>query len=187
MNYAQLNKDGSFGRQITEQGDVVWGPTCQCPASKLTPAERIAYRVVELYETSMPAFDPITQVCVRDGGEFVGGRWQYKWLVSDVSPEQAQANAAAAQSALIARYTAALDAHIDAVAKADRWDSRITACLASGFPNPWQERAKAFADWTYSQCYPLGYQIMADVQAGKRALPTIEEFLAEMPVMEWPK
>lgn len=86
---------------------------------------------------------------------------------------------------IIAQYTTALDTHIDAVARADKWDSRITCALRAGYPNQWQAKGIAFGVWM-DACYTQAYQIMADVQAQTRTLPSIEEFIAEMPVMEWP-
>lgn len=86
---------------------------------------------------------------------------------------------------IIAQYTAALDRHIDDVAHDDQWDNRITCIARAGYPNPWQQRAIAFGTWM-DTCYALAYQIMAEVQGGVRQLPSIAEFIAEMPVMEWP-
>jgi len=38
----------------------------------------------------------------------------------------------------------AVDRHIDSVAKADKWDSRITCTIRAGYVNPWQNKAIAF-------------------------------------------
>lgn len=183
--FALLNPDGTFNRQINDGGNIEWDFTHFCPAAALTPEERELFHVVELTLTPEPVYDRITQSCVRDGGECMDGQWRTKWLVSDLPPEQVAINQASAQAALIASYTAALDAHIDAVAQADRWDSRITCALRASYPNPWQVKGIAFGTWM-DTCYALAYQIMADVQAQTRTLPTIDEFIAEMPVMEWP-
>lgn len=139
-------------------------------------------RALDIRQTTHEIIDGVPEPQI-----YVGGALTYDgaWSVLDQDAISAKLAEIAAETA--ARYEKALDAHIDDVAKADRWDSRITACMAAGFPNPWQERAKAFAAWAYSQCYPLWYRIMAEVQAGSRPLPTIEEFIALMPVMEWPE
>lgn len=86
---------------------------------------------------------------------------------------------------LIALYTAELDRFIDATARADRWDSRITCVARAGYTNPWQAKAIAFGAWM-DTCYALAYQILAEVEAETRPMPTIAEFLAAMPTMEWP-
>lgn len=99
-----------------------------------------------------------------------------------MTPEEA----AIAQAGAVAQYTAALDAHIEATAHADRWESRITCVARAGYPNPWQAKGIAFGSWM-DTCYALAYQILADVMAQTRPIPTIEEFIAEMPAMEWPE
>lgn len=135
--------------------------------------------------TPMPVYDPLTQTVRAVTPGKADGQWWQQWEVVGLPTDQIAANQAAAQAALIARYTSALDAHIDAEARKDRWDSRITCVARASYPNVWQNRAVAFGTWM-DTCYVLAYQVLAEVQAGTRTLPTIEEFLALMPVMEWP-
>lgn len=86
---------------------------------------------------------------------------------------------------IVAEYTAALDRHIDSVAKAKGYDNRVTASLRAAYAGPWQAEGAAFAAWM-DACYLQGQAAMAAVMAGQRPLPTVEEFLAELPVMTWP-
>jgi hypothetical protein len=78
-----------------------------------------------------------------------------------------------------------LDQHIESVAHADRWDSRITCAMRAGYPNPWQNKAIAFGQWM-DACYAHCIQVQADVAAGTRPVPTSAELIAELPVMVWP-
>lgn len=80
---------------------------------------------------------------------------------------------------------AALNAHIDSVARAKGYDSRITATLRAGYPNPWQAEGIAFGAWM-DACYAKAFEIMTAVQAGTRAVPTEAELIAEMPQIVWP-
>jgi hypothetical protein len=159
MQYAQLNEDGTYSHQITTSGNVQWDENNFCPASALIKDGKAEqFRIVELYETDAPEIDPMTQSVMRDGGEFVGGRWQYKWRIDALTPEQiAQREAEAipvsvsmksARKALIlagipmATINAAFDAIPDAtqkeLAKVDwefssvvRRDSPLVASMAS--------------------------------------------------------
>lgn len=90
------------------------------------------------------------------------------------------------RSEVIATYTAALTRHLDETAQSKRYDDRISCMARAGFSGPFQAEATAFAIWA-DTCNALGYQIMAEVLAGQRELPTIDEFLALMPEMEWPQ
>ena len=44
----------------------------------------------------------------------------------------------------IARYEKILEDHLDAVARADRWDSRFTFALRAVYQNEWQSAGRAF-------------------------------------------
>ena len=77
--------------QITTHGNVEWDSTHYCPASKLTEEEATLFRVVPLTVTEQPAIDPLTQRVYRDGCEFIGGAWQYKWAVEALTAEQIEA------------------------------------------------------------------------------------------------
>ena len=79
----------------------------------------------------------------------------------------------------------AIDRHIDAIASADKWDSRITCTMRAGYPNPWQNKAIAFGQWM-DACYAHCIQVQAAVLAGTRLVPTEAELIAELPIMVWP-
>lgn len=81
---------------------------------------------------------------------------------------------------LTAQYETALDAHLDAVAQADRWRDRFTFAVRAGYANPWQAKAKAFGAWM-DACNAQAYALLADVESGKAELPTVEDFIASLP------
>jgi hypothetical protein len=95
MQYAQLNTDHTYSHQITSSGNVLWNENNFCSAAALsTDGKAEQFRVVELHEVDPPEIDPITQSVTRDGGEYIDGRWQYKWRVDELTPEQVAENAA---------------------------------------------------------------------------------------------
>jgi hypothetical protein len=86
----------------------------------------------------------------------------------------------------VADFDAALTAHLDAVARSRRYDNRITCALRAGYAGPFQAEGQAFATWM-DNCNMIAYTLLAEVQAGTRALPTsTQALLAEMPAMTWP-
>lgn len=74
---------------------------------------------------------------------------------------------------------------LDAFAQTRRYDGILSACtyVTSTVPKFAGEAQTCInlRDATWSACY----QIMADVQAGQRTLPTVEQALAELPTLEW--
>ena len=83
------------------------------------------------------------------------------------------------------RYDEKLMEHFDTTAQQRRYENRVTCALRAGFPGPFQTEGLAFAQWM-DACNAHGYQLMAAVKSGQRALPTVDEFIAELPPMVWP-
>lgn len=89
MQYAQLNEDGSYSHQITTIGNIEWDENNFCSAAALVKDGKAdQFRIVELHEAQQPYVDPLTETVMRDGGEYVGGRWQYKWRVEALGPQE---------------------------------------------------------------------------------------------------
>lgn len=74
----------------------------------------------------------------------------------------------------------------DTEAQSRRYDNRITCALRAGYTGPFQAEGQAFATWM-DECNALGYQMLAEVQAGIRPMPaSVTSALALLPPMVWP-
>lgn len=82
-------------------------------------------------------------------------------------------------------YDAALTAHLDSVAQSKRYADRISCSVRAGYPGPFQSEGIAFATWM-DTCNQIGYQILADFQAGNIPQPSVEDVIAALPQMVWP-
>lgn len=83
---------------------------------------------------------------------------------------------------LVASLTAAVQAHIDARAAAAGYDNIYTACTYADEPSVPKFQAegqalRAWRSWVWAKCH----EIMADVQAGKREIPSADRLIAELP------
>lgn len=84
------------------------------------------------------------------------------------------------------KYTFALDSHLNSKAKERGYDSIHTAALRAAIPlSPFNAEGVAYATWM-DECYQFGYKILADVKGGEITLPTVEEFIASLPILELP-
>lgn len=87
---------------------------------------------------------------------------------------------------IIAALTAAVQKHLDITARTRNYDGILSLCsyAASTHPKfgPEGRAGVAWRDAVWASCYA----IMADVQAGTRAVPSETELLAELPAMVWP-
>ncbi len=90
------------------------------------------------------------------------------------------------RAALQAQFSGAIQTHLDITASQRRYDSIHTAISYRDDPNPIfaAEAATLFAwrsaVWTYAT------DELDKVVAGQRTIPTVEEFLAELPQLVWP-
>lgn len=92
MNFAQLNEDGSFGRELENYVNYEWDGNNFCSVQALVKDGKAEqFRVVPLIETEPPEIDPMTQRVYRDGGELVNGQWQYKWVIHNLTKEDLEA------------------------------------------------------------------------------------------------
>ena len=104
--------------------------------------------------------------------------------ITDVEAD-ALRNPVLTDAQLIALYEGDLDLHLDTVARAHRYSDRFTFALRAGYPGPFQSEGIAFAQWM-DACNAQAYQLLQDVQAGTAALPTVEAFIAALPVLVLP-
>lgn len=82
-------------------------------------------------------------------------------------------------------YEAALETMLDEKAQERTWKDCMSARAAAGYPSSFQPEGIAFVVW-WTGCWEMAHSILAEVQAGTRTIPTVEEFLAEMPELVLP-
>ncbi|HEY7864967.1 MAG TPA: hypothetical protein VIC51_03075 [Psychromonas sp.] len=100
--------------------------------------------------------------------------------------EVASEKSANESKALESLYKSALDAHLNSKADERGYDSIHTAALRAAVSmSPFHAEGVAYAIWM-DDCYQFGYQVLADVKSGAIPLPTVEEFIASLPILELP-
>jgi len=63
------------------------------------------------------------------------------------------------------------------------WDNMLSARAATAFENSFQSQALTLAVW-WAAVWTACHQILADVDANVRPIPTVDELLAELPVYQ---
>lgn len=98
----------------------------------------------------------------------------------------AEEKAAAAAAELKAAFQSAIETHVDAVARARNFRHADSARGHANSTVPeWRADADAFIAWA-DTVWIHAFTELAKVEAGQRAVPPIVDFLAELPVIEWP-
>lgn len=87
---------------------------------------------------------------------------------------------------IIVQYTGAVQKHLDAFARTRNYDGILSAATYATSQVPKFKAEGQYAvearDATWAKCY----EILAAVEAGSRPMPTLNELLAELPVLTWP-
>lgn len=100
---------------------------------------------------------------------------------------EAAAWSAAAGDRLRAALANSVQRHLDAQAKTRGYDSIFTAVTYAEEPavSAFQSEGRAFRQWR-SLVWAKCYEFLAEVQSGKRDVPTEEELLAALPKIVLP-
>lgn len=120
---------------------------------------------------------------VLSGSDYSG----LSWLDSKPKPSLSELEAAWAEietEQTIAALESAVDAFMDGKAQTKGFRDRHSFALRAGIPgSSWHARALVFGAWMDS-VNDYCWQVKVDCLAGKREVPTVEELLAELPVMD---
>jgi hypothetical protein len=109
------------------------------------------------------------------------------WTVKPEHYTSAEQKEAEAKAAQLAAYKCAFDNHLDAVAQSRQYDNRLTIAQYAVSTNPqWQAEAQAFIAWRDAA---LNYMFsrLAAFEAGSIEPPSVEDFIAGLPAIEWPE
>ena len=79
--------------------------------------------------------------------------------------------------------TSAVQNHLDSAAKAKGYDNILSACSYAYSASAFGDEGRAFVIWR-DAVWAYCYQVLADVEAGGRTIPTPEELTTELPNLE---
>lgn len=136
-SHIQLNEAGEFLRYIPAGTPIEWDEKNYCTVSALiADGKAEQFQVVTFFATAKPEYDPITQAVSEAEPTLVDGNWTQRWQVTELSPEEIQANQKAlvppsvtmrqARLALLgAGLLASVDAAIDSLPSPQKEGARI--------------------------------------------------------------
>lgn len=93
----------------------------------------------------------------------------------------AEQKAAEAQARLIEQFRVAIQSYVDETAKARNYDSGVSLASYTSSTNAvWAAEATAFVAWR-DAVWDYAYSELDRVVGGGRPVPTIDDFIAELP------
>jgi hypothetical protein len=135
----------------------------------------------------MPHFkSPDNKVHFLDSVEFISLLPSGSVEITDEEAANLTAPPLPTQQQVIDSYTAAIQTHIDDIAKTKGYDSILSACTyATSKIAKFKAEGQACVNYR-DAVWSTSYQVLADVEAGTRTMPTIEALIAELPAIVWP-
>lgn len=83
-------------------------------------------------------------------------------------------------------FQSAIELHVDNVAASKSYANALSlAGYATSTVPQWQAETIAFVAWR-DQVWVYSFTELSKFQNGEREIPTIEEFIAELPQIQWP-
>lgn len=135
--------------------------------------------------TSVPG--DAVEITVEQHQALLAGQSEGKRIMADLQGRPVLRDPPAPTAAqLVTQYTAAVQKHLDDFARTRSYDSILSAATYATSTVPKFAAEGQYAvearDATWAKCY----EVLAAVEAGSRPMPTLDELLAELPVLAWP-
>lgn len=138
--------------------------------------------------TVTPDYDPMTE---KLEGETLAANAVDKTvtataIVVTLSAEEQSAIASAYEAEMVKLYGDAVQNHMDKECQTRTYDGILSLCTYATSAVPkFSAEAQIGIDWR-DACWAYTYLQLDEVKAGNRAAPTVDELLAELPVVVWP-
>lgn len=138
------------------------------PGTFLLPAYAVA--------VPPPDFQPESETCLYDP---ISG-----WAVTTLSTPDP--TPLPTEDEIKQTLVQAVQKHLDTTVKSRGYDGILSAASYSTSPHPtFGQEGIAARDWRDS-VWLYCYQVLAECQAGTRAIPTPENLVSELPILTWP-
>lgn len=108
------------------------------------------------------------------------------WPLMDFSPEECAEHKANYEAQQLARYTNVVQKYMDDFAKTRNYDNIASAVSYETSQNPQFAAEGVYCRDQRDAIWTACYTVLAEVEAGTRAVPTPAELLALMPALVWP-
>lgn len=129
------------------------------------------------------AYDSSTQVAEPSGCSYANNQWSTAWAVRSKTAEELTADADRVQRKIVA----STQQRLDDFAKTRNYDGILSACTYATSPTAQFSTEGQYAVEARDATWAKLYQILAEVQAGTRPMPSgYADIESELPVLAWP-
>lgn len=137
--------------------------------------------------TECPPFDNTTHELNELPPVLVDGEYHQAWEVVALPTEQVAANQAAKAQRIQSEIVSATQKRLDDFARTRNYDDILSLCTYATDTNPKFAAEGQYGIQSRSATWAAMYQIMGDVEAGTRPVPSgYADVEADLPALEWP-
>lgn len=155
--------------------------------SDLTKPENLPEGYVWVKPVHTPTFNQITHKIEQGTPVLVEGEWVQTWNVVDLDSTTIEANQAAATERLMNEIVEAVQQRLDDFARTKNYDGILSACTYATSSVVNFQIEGQYAVEARDATWATLYQILAEVQAGQRPVPTsYADIEPSLPTLEWP-
>ena len=131
----------------------------------------------KIYKTDMSSYPQVALWCNENNAHIEDMGTYYEVVANPIHiPTQEE---------IKKMFTDAIQNYLDTTAQERRYDNIFTAIsYVNSTDEIFAREAKACLEWR-DKVWRTCYNILDEVEAGLREIPTIEELMAELPVIEW--
>lgn len=177
----QINKEKNK-YPYTELDLIRDNPQVSFP-SEITEATKSIYSVFPVQPTPLPVFNYLTHKVVEDYPVEQNSIWVQSWMIVPLTEEELQRRV----HGLTTQIVQATQERLDTFARTRNYDGILSACTYATSNVPKFSREGQAAVNLRDATWAALYQILEDVQTGKRNAPMgFQDIEADLPALEWP-
>lgn len=143
-------------------------------------AEWDVYPVVP---AAMPSYDGLTESVEQSNPVKVGGQWTQTWVVRPATAQEIADRTQALQNDVVAQT----QNRLDAFAQTRNYDGILSLCTYATSPTQKFSEEGQYGVTSRDATWSKLYEILAEVQAGTRPMPSgYADIESELPPLVWP-
>lgn len=146
-------------------------------------AQLADWNVLRVFNSTPPTFNALTEVLEETTPIFTDNRWTQVWSVRAATAEEV----AQRQQQLQDQIITATQQRLDDFASERGYDGILSACTYASSAVPKFQTEGQYCANSRDDTWSTLYVILAEVQAGTRAVPTgFDDIEADLPTLSWP-
>lgn len=140
------------------------------------------FNVYRVESVPFPEYDKLNYKLTEGLPTIVDGVWYQTWNTVECTSEEVLENINTTKQNL----QAAVQDRLDSFARTRNYDSILSCCTYATSTNPKFQQEAQYCVQARDSHWNACYTILQQFEAGQRPIPTVEQLLSEMPILQWP-